>query len=717
MDVFSDNPVSLTDKPPKQKEAEVSLVEDFFDFAALNRHALNYQIKEAHHFLTGEQWIRYTNHQQRFQRHQREDWKPTPVTNYLLRTFDRIMDIYVSGENKPVVDPATQDQSDVDGALAAQRILLSEFNRLKTDIHMHIPLAGWLFIAGTAFAYAGWDAHSGNTIRKKKTRLVDKPIEQEVFNCSDCGNAVHPLAFDGVSCPDCGSQNLEPGKVSALDGSGRPVMESIEEDVLGKDGRRQMRQVKAGQIIESVVSPLNMYVNPAKTWSNVRTCVEVEPWELDKVKAVFGAKATEHIAAEDIEFDDFGGIFGGITDQHHEEEKGQKDRVLMKFFRTVPDKRWPKGMFKIVASNELLHSGKLDDPDGNLPYEMFKYRNIPGHFWGGSLFQQLIPIQKRINSIDSHVIQNRKTMIANQWLVPDGSGLQKTSGEQGYIHRWSPRQSMGFKPERLQGVPVPAQVIQERDGAQLALEDVGGDKEVLGGDIPPGPETGAAIEALQEQALRRFTPMIKLWRSGWSDHEKRKLLLADKHWAEDRLVQTLGDNNVLEAYYLSRADMHGASDMVVRVGIGMQLSMAAKRANLMKAAGMGILGNIQDPVVRGKLLEDLDIKGYDSEYLPDAKKARRDLQKLKDGGQLKQPLPVENPAIFFQIFKEFILTSEFENLPEQVSGAILQRSQIYQQLMQQQQEAAMRQAMATKGAGPGAEAAVQQAGPGAAVTT
>jgi len=696
---LSDNPMTDWGDRPKKEVDEISMVEDFWDYASQSRLGLEQRIKEALHFVAGDQWIRYLPHSRRFTRHAREDWKPTPTTNYLLRTYDRVMDIFLSGDVRPNVEPATEDLDDVDAAMVARRILWSEFERLKTDTKLHLPAISWLLTAGTVFLGAFWDAHSGQRVRRPVMNRYEKEMTAEGVTCPQCGYQAYSELVPERICPECQGQ-MQEEEVFALDNQGMPIKEMVSEPVLDDKGRKKYREVRMGNIIESVVSPLNFFPGPARKMEDVRTVIEIDPWDIEKVRDIFGSKAGKCVA-EDLDYENWGGANANTLSTYFSDQlEKQRHRVIMKFFRTVGDRRWPKGMFKIVANGVLLHSGPLDSTDPNdLGYSMIKYRELPGQFWGGSLFTPLIPIQKRINSIDSHVIQNRKQMVSNQWLVPDGSGVTKTSGRQGLVVRWSPRTSMGYKPERLPGVPVPAQVINEREASIVALEDVGGDKEVLGGDIPPGPETGAAIEALQEQALRRFLPMVKLWRAGLAEHEHRKLKLCDKHWAESRLVKCIGKNKMLEAFYYSRADLFGTKDMTIKVSIGMAHGQAAKRQTLMQAAAQGMLGDITRPKIRGRLLEKLEIEGFEFEYQLDADKARRDLEKLKAGKTLPEPNPLEEPGIFFSVLREFVLTSEFEALPAANQQAIMQRALMYQQMQMQRQQEAMAAAQATKGTG------------------
>lgn len=704
----SGTPVSERKEEPQNDEEILSFVEDSWQYLSKSRMGLETSWKENIHFFAGDQWVRYLPHARRFTKHSLDEWVPTPTTNLLSKHGDRILDIFTSGDILPIVDPASRDQADLEAAKAATRVLHSEFKRLQSEEKLLIPAAMWLLATGNVFLYSGWNGRAGDKVRRPKTKMTQVEQSDTVLECDNCGTTV-PAITGLERCPDC-NEVLRQGQAYSLDELGNQQYLDKEEPVVNDAGQPEYHEFKVGNVIEDVVSPLNFFPMPAKNFDLCRYAIEADPMDIDHIKSLFG-KAADKVVPENLELEDWAGVSGAAMQSHFQPERERNnDHALVKIFRHIPDPRWKKGLLMIVANGEVLHKGPLDSCDGKLPYTHIKYRSIPGNFWGQSLLRDLIPLQKRINSIDSHLIQNRKQMVSNQWLVPEGSAISHIDGRSGLVVRWSPSTSGGFKPERLQGVPVPQQVINEREQMQRDMEEISGAREVLSGDIPPGPETGAAIEAIQEQAFRRFGPSVKMWRNGLAEHEHRKLLIVAKYWKEQRMVKVLGDNSEMESYYISKSSLTPAKDMMVRVGIGMDFSQAAKRSKIMQAAQNGLLGDIRSAEVRGRILERMGIEGFDSEYTLDAKKARRYLEMMKNGQEVPQPLPVDNHSVQFSVYKDYMLTSDYEDLPEPIQGQILQRVQIHQQIMQQEQQQAMMAAQAAKGAPEQAADALAQTG-------
>ena len=705
----SGSPVSSLQKAPKTEEDLNAFAEDVWGYVSDSRLNLEYRIKEAIHFLAGDQWVKYQPHSQNFQQHSLDEWIPTPVTNYLVKYFDRIVDLFVSGDMAEIVDSATKDQSDVESAQAALRMLHAEFIRLKTETNLYIPAAGWLTLAGSCAISATWNGRAGRDIKSPKMKMGERNVEKDILSCVDCGYK-DEVYLSPTECPQCGGAMVS-DKAYALDMStGMPLKEKYQEQAKDKNGDPAYNKFSVGEIEERVCNLLNWYPMPTRKWEDCRYVMETDPMDLDQLRSIFGNKAKE-VIAEDLELTDWQGVHGSSTQSYSgTQSEKDKDRVKVKWLRHIPDKRWPDGLLLITAGDKVMYKGDLDSCDGELPYSFMKYREIPGVFWGGSMFQDVLPMMKRINAIDSHIVQNRKQMVSAQWLVPEGSAISHIDGRSGLIIRWSPSTTAGFKPEKVMGTPVSQQVLNEREQTISDMEEVSGAREILQGDTPPGPETGAAIERLQEQAFRRFKPAISRWRQGLADHAKRKLQLIEKYWDEPRMVRTTGENKETQSEYLSKANLKNAEDMEIRVSVGLDFSDASKRERITNALGNGLLGDPADPSIRGKVLDKLGIEGFEAEYLLDAKKARRTLLALQKGEDPPPILPVDNHGIQFQIFRDHMLTSEYENEPEPTKQAILARAMEHQEALNQEQEQVMAAAEATKGAGDQAANAVAQSG-------
>ena len=711
------SPVHGLERVPRSETELLSMLENVWGYVRKGRIRFDYRIQELRYFLAGDQWIRFDALSQRFGRHALDDWVPTPVTNLMIQHYDYLSEVFTAGDPFPAVDPATREIADVEAARAAERVLQSEFLRMGSGIDLIHQAASWLVMTGNCILSSYWNAHSKERMRVERKRLAESPMMQESATCRECGYQ-EPAINGRERCPQCqiGVMVVDEGPGMGLYGpDGNPLMEAKEELEKDENGNTLYDEVQVGNIEERVVNLLNFYPQPCASMKKCRYVLETQPMDLDEIKDVFGSKARDQ-AAESLEFQEWDTPYASDTPAAGfvpSEKESHRDKALVKFLRHIPDHRFKDGMLLIGTRDKVYYRGKIDSPNGELGYTHIKYRDIPGIFWGTGPIADILPQQKRINAIDSSIVQNRKQMVSNQWLVPDGSGVSTVDGRSGLVIRWSPMTSGGFKPERLPGVPLPGQVLQEKSGEIGAMQQVSGVSDILSGQMPQGAsslETGAAIENLYEAAYKRFRKAGDRWREGLAEHFHRNLVLASVYWDDERLVRVQGEGRDLETYYYRGADLRRAQDMTVRVSLGTKPSTVSYQRKIMDAAKVGLLGDIRDPAVRGRILEQMEIEGFEEEYVADARKARRVLRSLRDGEEPPPPLPTDNPAIQFKVLREFTLTPEFERLDPGIQQAILQRAMAYQQQMQQSQQQAMAAAQAAKGTDKGTSAALSATG-------
>lgn len=716
----STSPFAGLSRAPTGKDELVQLTDVTWNYLRRSRASLEFRVREALHFLGGDQWIRYLPGYTRFDRTNLPDWTPQPVSNHLVEHFDYLVEVFSGGAPKPAVSSATRNQRDVDGAKASERVLLSEFERLRTEDRLILPAVGWLILTGNCVLSSTWNPRKGHLLRVPKTKITKTARQMDAAECPNCVYTV-PMSLAAERCPLCQGPMVVT-KVNELDAMGRPAYDEDVTDDLDEEGNPRYDEVSVGNIDEQVINVLNWYPQPAKDFHNSRYVIETAPMDLDEIRDMFGTKDGD-VSPDELEIEEWNNLFSRSMTPEGDlfsDETNRQDRALVKILRHVPSARFKNGLFVIATRNKLLYSSKdgLDSCDGTLPYTHIRYRELPGVFWGAGPICDILPQQKRINAVDSHIVLNRKQMISNQWLIPSGSGISKVTGEPGLIIRWNPAATGGVRPERIQGVPLPPQVMEERNLAQANMGSISGVRDIVSGQLPTGSsglETGAAVEALYEQAHKRFRTAIRRWRAGLSHHFRRNLLLCSKYWSETRTIRVLGENQELETYYYSKSDLYGSEDVVVHTSIGMDYSKTAYQQKIFRATEQGLLGDVRTPEVRGRILEALEIDGFESEYVLDAKKARRVLRDLRKGEEPPPVLPgVDNHQIQYTILKDFALTSDFEQEEPEVQQAILQRIQQHQQFLQQAQQQTIQAAQAAKGTGAEVSEQVMNAMPGAA---
>jgi hypothetical protein len=706
-------PTANLTKPPSSKEDVLSLVERTESYVKPFKEALERQWVENILFLTGEHWVRFNTLTNRFTRHQLEGWVPTPSTNYMVKHYDRAIDLFTSPDWTPRGKPASESQNDIDAAEHSSRMLRHLRRTLHSDLK-YLDAASWFLLTGNVFFYANWDPQANVVVRRPEEILKQTPLILPRAVCQNCRD-VFRASFNRQRCPTCqqGITQLEDTPMLGADGLVLQSSETV--PVLDKDGKQKFKEFSLGEVDEAIPNVFNIFPQPRERWEDVMYIMEEVVFDLDELADTFGSDAVKDIAPENIlseRLSGFGTSAGNKSDYFNTHSQLQ-NMVRVKYYRHIAGEKFPDGQYIIEANKKVLHHGDIDTVDGQLPYEHAKYRHISGEMWGVSPFSDVVPLQKRINSIDSSIILNRKTMLNPQWTIPQGSGVTKIDGRPGLLVRYNPHNTGGAKPEVKPGVGLPADIIQERAQAVTDMEEVFGTQEILGGQAPQGIEAGVALNIIAEQAFKRFGGAVKRWRKALARHEKRKLLIMKEFYEEERLIEVGGENTETELFHLSGADIGNTTDVIVEMEQGANFSKAAQDQRLLSAVQMGLLGDVRRPEIAGKILEKLDIEGFDSEFTLDAKKARRELVKLKNGEEVAPPNQFDNHQIHFVEETDFIKTSDFENLDPQIQQRIMEHTQQHLAAIQQAQAQAQQAALAAKGSSENATDNILGAQPGA----
>ena len=136
----------------------------------------------------------------------------------------------------------------------------------------------------------------------------------------------------------------------------------------------------------------------------------------------------------------------------------------------APTKKHKHGLMVVEASGIPLYIGESPEfdprcPDDSWhPYTECTYLTAPLRRHGISLLENLVPLQRRLNAIDSLIILSRMTNAAPQWLDPVGSGIPEGyhSGRPGLVYKYRPVGANGAMPQRLPGIDLPPGVSQSR---------------------------------------------------------------------------------------------------------------------------------------------------------------------------------------------------------------------------------------------------------------
>ena len=269
------------------------------------------------------------------------------------------------------------------------------------------------------------------------------------------------------------------------------------------------RAVHEGDVEISVCPPFEIYPdsNVSQTVEDCRSIIHAKAYAAEDVKKTWGVD----VAGEDINVFALDGAVAvgglgyssaapGVTS----EKKSGQVIVIERYVR--PDETDPDGRLTIVAGDKLLFDGPLPyinrrDGQRGFPFVRQLSQTVAGCFWGSSVIDRLIPIQRAYNAVKNrkHEFLNRIAM--GVLTVEDGSVDVDNLQEEGL----SPGKVLIYRqgsepPKMMDGGSVPIDFTYEEERLINEFMVISGTSELSRNSATPTNVTsGVALQLLVDQ--------------------------------------------------------------------------------------------------------------------------------------------------------------------------------------------------------------------------
>lgn len=467
------------------------------------------------------------------------------------------------------------------------------------------------------------------------------------------------------------------------------------------------------EVCSEVVLPHRITINAeARSWEDMTDIMDSTPRRIDWIKQVFGRTG-----------DGYTGLVKNITEENindpvqnmyettrHIIEGGYrnfitsntgnskiKNSAMVREIYSKPCKKYPQGRYVVIACNQVLYDSMLS-LDNRSPYFYLEgevwnpitraaFIEFPASPYPLSLGAQLVPLQQKINKIDALVAYNRKTMAVGQWLIPNGSGIKdgEITGVPGQDIRYSVT-GMGntiAAPQKLHGVPLPAQVLEERqmaisEGDQLAFA-----AGLKSGTNPSGVNTLGQMQILVEEANSARSKQIEGWEKFLEKSEQLDLLnfqscyqVADIQTAR-KFAGISRDISQAEWEKFIGADLKDNANVRIEPGSTIRESKIIRQNTILNLAKAGMLPEImQDPMARKDFLEEFGLAKLFTENNKDVKMAEYAIEQMLDG---KYPpmLDIYNPDIQLIVLVKYMKDPKYLELRPEIKMMFDRRKDEY----------------------------------------
>lgn len=636
--------IDLSETEDTELDALASKVETYYKQDMTDKLLRAYSWDEAIRYYDGDQHIEYNLSTNRFQQvavTRNNDFIPRPITNYILPTVRTIVSLLTKQKPQGKVRPNSKSPKDIAAAKVADLVLDVKHEELREDEKTQ-EKAYWGVITGTVFKKIFWNETTNKVLKVPVMETVQEDLmdenQQSIPQTDEAGN---PLRDE-------------------LGGSVNQTKE-VERQQTDENDEPLYEELDVGDVDTAIIPPFNIAMpQQARSPIEIDWILEYSIQRLDWIKESYQKEGKGYTGqAKDVtEEKDLSNVLqleyrlrtlsgrrtGGQYSTGASGYLDIKNSAVLKEYYQKPSKSYPKGRMVIVANSKTLFAGEnpyyVDGyEDSWNPYVEWEFEKVPGRVWGKGLVEELIPLNRRINAIDSLVILNRRTMAIPQWLLPKGCQVPNgyINGRPGLNIEYAPVGANGAKPEKVQGAPLPNQIYTERDQVVEDIKRIGMTQDVLEGTNPQGVKTAYQLEQLLENALASLGATFQRWEKSVEREETKKLLLISKRYKEPReefgrkMKAINKDLTDVELDMFLGEDLRDNVNVRVETNSSVPKSKAGENAALRDLVQNGILDVIANSVNKREFLDKMGIKGFDTQSSPDVKRAQWENSIIEEG--------------------------------------------------------------------------------------
>lgn len=532
-------------------------------------------------------------------------WQEKEVFNQIAPIVEtRISKISSSMPNVTVV-PASMEESDFESAKLSKQILSSVSNRLNL-VDIQKTATTWSELCGTAFYKVIWNTNSGKMVAT-----------------DDAGN-----------------------------------------------------KIKEGDVQIEVVSPFEIFPDnlSCERLEDINSIIQARAVDIDQVRSEWGID----VDAEDVHaftLDSTTNNLGGLGYNAHINKVANIELahhcvLIERYIR--PCKNLPNGRLTVVAGGKLLFDGDLpylnDELDGRtFPFVKQISNYMPGSFFGVSVVDRLIPLQRAYNAVRNRKHEYFNRTVMNVLAVEDGSvdtdalELEGLSPGKVLVYRQGSKM-----PEIMQNPKSAIDFDAEEERLLDEFKTISGVSDMMSKSVAQYTNmSGVALELLAEQDNTRLATAIDSTQLAVKTVAKYILRLYKQYAVLPRLLKISGAGGSVEMHYWNQNEIC-SDDVVFDTSTDAMDSLVQRRTMLFDLISKGLMFDQDGKFSQTMRKKCLDLLGFgmwentvDLCELQINHAREENLQLLK--GEPISILPIDDHKLHIDQHIAFLLSGELKD--------------------------------------------------------
>jgi len=255
----------------------------------------------------------------------------------------------------------------------------------------------------------------------------------------------------------------------------------------------------------------------------------------------------------------------------------------------------PNGRLVIVANGVVLTDVPNPYIDGKFPFVDFSCYETDDSPWDMGEVEQLEPIQRVLNILESRFVDNARLMTNTVWVKSADAGISadKITNEEGAVYTIrNPRARF----ERLPPSPLPQHYFELYLQLQRNMETITGIHDVTQGRRPVGITAATAISLLQEAGQARIRDKARNLEDTIRRMGELMISRIVQFYTKDRVVRLRGPDDELQFVTFDPAMVDAGFDFIVEAGSSLQMNEQQRfqmAIELFRAGGIDIIGLLE----------------------------------------------------------------------------------------------------------------------------
>ncbi len=432
-------------------------------------------------------------------------------------------------------------------------------------------------------------------------------------------------------------------------------------------------RIYEGDVDIMVCSPFEIYPdsNSCENLEQCRSIIHARAYSVDTIKKQYGVE----VKGEDIDTYNLANsqVAGGLgyTSKSAKMTKTTKHNQALVIERyEMPNADHPDGRLVIIAGEKLLYDGilpykNMQNGDRGFPFVRQISIPQPSLFWGTSIVERLIPIQRAYNAV-----KNRKHEFLNRLCmgvvsVEDGSIDVENLEEEGL----SPGKILIYRqgsraPEILSSASLPVDFRDEEARLLDEFLNVSGVSDIFtsnGASLVN--MSGVALQLLLEQEDMRISTTGEIIKYAIKEIG-RFILRMYKQFATSQRMSKFAGNGTSRLFYWDNSDIT-SDDIVFETETELGETVAQKRSMIFDLLEAGLLHDENGKLSNAMRMKVLELLGFgvwedmlDNNNLQ-IEKARRENLDFIDG-KTPEVMEIHDHDLHISAHIAFMLSSEFD---------------------------------------------------------